>query len=57
MNMVFHATYDQGLHFVRARNAAQIRPEALLEVGFDHRATLLGREHAVHQTTDKRVHD
>ena len=48
MDMIFHSANAQGFHFVLARDATQVGPKALLQVGSDESATFLGAEHHVH---------
>ena len=54
--MILHAARNQQLHLVLARDAAEVRPEALLEVRSDERAAFLGGPHAMHQATGEGVH-
>ena len=56
MHMILHATGDQQLHFILARDTAKVRPEALLNIRLDERAALLGGPHAMHQTTGEGMH-
>ena len=54
--MIFHAANDQGLHFVLARDAAEVGPEPSLKIRLDKRAAFPGGPHAMHQTTGEGVH-
>ena len=49
MDVVFYAADGQGLHAVFARNAADVSPKALLNIGRNYLAPLLGREDAMKQ--------
>ena len=55
--MILPAANHQRLHFVLARDAAEIGPEAWLQLRLDERAAFLGGPHAMHETTDEGVHD
>ena len=56
MNVVFHAAYGNRFHLVLPRDAPEVRPKALLQLGRDEFLAFLGAEDAMHMTTGKRMH-
>ena len=56
MDVVFPATDHQRLHPVLARDAAEIRPQPLLQFRRDEPAAFFGGPDAMHEATDEGVH-
>ena len=57
VNVVLHSACDQELHFVLAGDAAEVGPKTFLQRGLDERSPLFRGEHAMHEATDKGMHD
>jgi hypothetical protein len=54
MNMIFHAADDDRCHSILSCDAAQERPEPLLQRGGDEFAPLFGAENTMETGTDVR---
>jgi hypothetical protein len=56
MNVIFHAADFDGRHFIRAGDAAEIRPETLSQRGRDQTPTFFGAPDAMQMTGNECVH-
>src|SRR5258708_1111899 len=56
MHVIFDSPDRQCLHLIFSRDAAEIWVKALLQFRRNQLAPLLRAKHAMHQTTNKRVH-
>jgi hypothetical protein len=54
--VVLDAAHNQRPHLVLTSDAAEVGPEALLQLRLDDRAAFPGGEHAMHEATDEGVH-